>query len=106
MSEDRGQRTEDGRKERKHMTTQADQGEAMRQHAMEIFQAALSAADEIAVESFLAGEIKFGDIYSILKEVVGSHRVMQANSLDAVMKATDRARELALSLVKGMGRGD
>ena len=66
--------------------------------------AALSAADEVAVESFLAGEIKFGDIYSILKEVVGSHSVMQANNIEAVMRATDWARQRARSLVRETGK--
>jgi 1-deoxy-D-xylulose-5-phosphate reductoisomerase len=61
--------------------------------------AALSAADEVAVESFLAGRIKFGDIYSILKEVVGSHQLMQANSIESVLRATDWARERAAGLV-------
>jgi 1-deoxy-D-xylulose-5-phosphate reductoisomerase len=64
--------------------------------------AALSAADEVAVESFLAGEIKFGDIYSILKEVIASHQVMHANSLEAVMRATGWAREVAGGLVDSL----
>jgi 1-deoxy-D-xylulose-5-phosphate reductoisomerase len=67
--------------------------------------AVLSAADEVAVESFLAARIKFGDIYTILKEVVDSHDVMPADSLDAVMKATEWARGLALSLVAEIDRG-
>jgi 1-deoxy-D-xylulose-5-phosphate reductoisomerase len=68
--------------------------------------AVLSAADEVAVECFLAGHVKFDDIYSILKEVVGSHHVMQANSVDSIMRATGWARERAESLVKEMGEGD
>lgn len=67
--------------------------------------AALSAADEVAVESFLAGDIKFGDIYSILKEVVASHQVMHANNLEAVMRATSWARGLAGSLVDSLATG-
>jgi 1-deoxy-D-xylulose-5-phosphate reductoisomerase len=68
--------------------------------------AALSAADEVVVESFLAGRIKFNDIYSILKEVVASHQVMGASDVDSVMRATAWARDRAGSLVKQMGRGD
>jgi 1-deoxy-D-xylulose-5-phosphate reductoisomerase len=68
--------------------------------------AAMSAADEVVVESFLAGEIKFGDIYTILKEVVGSHQPLHANNIDSVMRATAWARERAGSLVKKASRGD
>jgi 1-deoxy-D-xylulose-5-phosphate reductoisomerase len=67
--------------------------------------AALSAADEVAVESFLAGEIKFGDIYTILKEVVGSHQVVHANNIETVMRVTGWARDRASSLVGDIARG-
>lgn len=67
--------------------------------------AALSAADEVAVESFLAGQIKFGDIYSILKEVVASHQLMHANSIESVLRATGWARECAAGLVAELTRG-
>ncbi len=67
--------------------------------------AVLSSADEVAVESFLAGEIKFGDIYSILKEVVASHRVMAADDIDPVMRATAWARDRAAGLVEEIRRG-
>ncbi len=68
--------------------------------------AVLSAADEVAVESFLAGRVKFDHIYSILKEVVGSHQVMHANNVDTVMRATSWARARAEGLVREMSRGD
>ncbi len=64
--------------------------------------AALSAADEVAVESFLAGKIKFGDIYTILKEVIASHQVSHANNIEAVMRVSGWARELAGSLVRNL----
>lgn len=67
--------------------------------------AALSAADEVAVDSFLAGKIKFSDIYSILKEVVASHQVTPANNIEAVMRVTDWARQRAGSLVENLTRG-
>lgn len=66
---------------------------------------ALSAADEVAVDSFLAGKIKFGDIYSILKEVVASHEVIPANNIEAVLRVTDWARQRACSLVENLNRG-
>ena len=65
--------------------------------------AALSAADEVAVDSFLAGDIKFGDIYSILKEVVERHRVSPADNLDSVLEATSWARRYAQGLVRDTG---
>jgi 1-deoxy-D-xylulose-5-phosphate reductoisomerase len=65
--------------------------------------AALSAADEVAVEAFLAGRVKFDDIYSILKEVVASHQVMGASDVDSVLRATAWARERAENLVEEIG---
>jgi 1-deoxy-D-xylulose-5-phosphate reductoisomerase len=65
--------------------------------------AALSAADEVAVEAFLAGRIKFDDIYSILKEVVASHQVMGASDVESVLRATAWARDRAGSLAEKVG---
>jgi 1-deoxy-D-xylulose-5-phosphate reductoisomerase len=54
--------------------------------------AALSAADEIAVDAFLEGKIRFGDIHPILKEVVEAHRPSRGDSLQAVVEADAWAR--------------
>jgi 1-deoxy-D-xylulose-5-phosphate reductoisomerase len=60
--------------------------------------AALSAADEIAVEAFLAGRIDFTDIPRILEKVMRSHRPQGSPGLEAIL-ATDRwAREEARRL--------
>jgi len=57
--------------------------------------AVLSAADEVAVEAFLEGDICFGDIYRILDEVVAGHKRQEADSLEAVMEADSWARHKA-----------
>ncbi len=57
--------------------------------------AVLSAADEVAVEAFLEGDIRFGDIYRILCEVVAGHERREADSLEAVMEADGWARREA-----------
>jgi 1-deoxy-D-xylulose-5-phosphate reductoisomerase len=57
--------------------------------------AVLSAADEVAVEAFLEGDIRFGDIYRILCEVVAGHKRLEADSLEAVMEADGWARREA-----------
>jgi 1-deoxy-D-xylulose-5-phosphate reductoisomerase len=60
--------------------------------------AVLSAADEVAVEAFLEGNICFGDIYRILNEVVAGHRRQEADSREAVMEADKWARRKAAEL--------
>jgi 1-deoxy-D-xylulose-5-phosphate reductoisomerase len=67
--------------------------------------AVLSAADEIAVASFLEGKIAFGDIHSILSEVIGSHRPSKAGSLEAVLEADRWARQEAEGIVGQMSGG-
>jgi 1-deoxy-D-xylulose-5-phosphate reductoisomerase len=49
--------------------------------------AVLSAADEVAVEAFLAGEIGFGDIQRVLARVVAAHEPVDADSVEAIDRA-------------------
>jgi 1-deoxy-D-xylulose-5-phosphate reductoisomerase len=65
--------------------------------------AVLSAADEVAVVSFLDGLIGFGEIYPVLRDVVGAHEPISAGSLDSVMKADRWARQEARRLVDRIG---
>jgi 1-deoxy-D-xylulose-5-phosphate reductoisomerase len=64
----------------------------------------LSAADEIAVEAFLAGEIKFTDIYPILKAVLDNYRPKPADSVEMLEQearwAASQARELINTLTR------
>jgi 1-deoxy-D-xylulose-5-phosphate reductoisomerase len=57
--------------------------------------AALNAANEVAVEAFLAGRIGFSRIPDLVAEALESHENGPAHSLDAVLAADLAARELA-----------
>ncbi len=67
--------------------------------------AVLSAADEIAVASFLKGSVDFGDIYRILSEVVMGHERREADSLEAVKEADGWARRKASDIAGKLARG-
>ena len=64
---------------------------------------ALNAADEVAVESFLTGHLRFSDIPRVIEAVIKETRDGQANSLDSVLEcdreARRRARECATELI-------
>ncbi|MEW5773672.1 MAG: 1-deoxy-D-xylulose-5-phosphate reductoisomerase [Thermodesulfobacteriota bacterium] len=57
--------------------------------------AALNAANEVAVEAFLAGRIGFSRIPDLVAEALESHENGPAESLDAVLAADRAVRELA-----------
>lgn len=57
--------------------------------------AVLNAANEVAVERFLAGDLAFGDIVPVVRAVLEAHEVGPADSLDAVLEADRWARERA-----------
>jgi 1-deoxy-D-xylulose-5-phosphate reductoisomerase len=65
--------------------------------------AVLSAADEVVVDSFLAGSIGFGQIYPVLRDVLGAHEPRSSDSLDTVLQADHWAREEARRLIGVMG---
>ncbi|HEU5218510.1 MAG TPA: 1-deoxy-D-xylulose-5-phosphate reductoisomerase, partial [Gemmatimonadales bacterium] len=54
--------------------------------------AAFNAANEVAVESFLAGRISFGRIAEVIERVLERHRALPATSLEAVRAADAGAR--------------
>lgn len=56
----------------------------------------LNAANEVAVEAFLAGSLRFIDIPQVIGSVMEAHRPAEASSLDAVLEADTWARETAL----------
>ena len=66
--------------------------------------AALSAADEVAVESFLQGRIGFTDIYRVVEKVLGENQKHQDADLEAVVDvdrwASARAGEIAERLAR------
>jgi len=59
------------------------------------YPAALSAADEVAVERFLAGDIGFMDIPRLLENTLEQHQAVTSLSLDNILNADLWAREYA-----------
>ena len=59
------------------------------------FPAALAAADEVAVEHFLAGRIGFMDIPRVIEAALAAHQGTAEPSLDEVLAADAWARRLA-----------
>ena len=57
--------------------------------------AMLNAANEVAVAAFLERRIRFTDIARIIEGVLAAEPAQPADSLDAVLRADARARELA-----------
>jgi 1-deoxy-D-xylulose-5-phosphate reductoisomerase len=63
--------------------------------------AAMSAANEVAVESFLSRRMSFMDIPRVIAETMASHRSQSCSSIEAVLEADRWARSFALSMVDG-----
>lgn len=61
--------------------------------------AALSAANEITVQAFLAGRIKFSEIAQINRMVLESHAAANADDLEAILGADRDARTAANELL-------
>ncbi|MES4792224.1 MAG: 1-deoxy-D-xylulose-5-phosphate reductoisomerase, partial [Chloroflexota bacterium] len=64
--------------------------------------AAMAAADEVAVERFLAGEIGFLDIPRIIERVLERHQSIPDPTLDEVLNADVEARRLAAAVPPGV----
>ena len=60
------------------------------------YPAVLSAADEVAVDLFLNGSIKFMDIPRLLEEVLSEHKSVTDLSIDTILEADGWARRTAL----------
>lgn len=67
-----------------------------------ILPAVLNAANEIAVESFLAGRIRFPEIALVVSETVSKTREQEAADINAVIEADLAARMLAESIVEAI----
>lgn len=57
--------------------------------------AVLNAADEVVVEAFLAGKLKFNNIYKIIKKIMNAHKVFPISSIEDVLEADSWARKMA-----------
>jgi 1-deoxy-D-xylulose-5-phosphate reductoisomerase len=64
------------------------------------FPSVLNAANEIAVDAFLAGKIKFLDIYRIVEKVVSRHRTATKPALKEILDADQWAREAAGGVIE------
>jgi 1-deoxy-D-xylulose-5-phosphate reductoisomerase len=65
------------------------------------YPAVLCAADEVAVDLFLSGRIKFSDIARLVEEVLEQHQVTGHPILEEIMMADAWAREKARQLIIG-----
>ena len=66
--------------------------------------AVLCAADEVAVELFLSGRIKFTDIAKLVEQVLEKHQPIAHPSVEEIMTADAWARDKARQLVIGDNR--
>ncbi|MGM3388572.1 1-deoxy-D-xylulose-5-phosphate reductoisomerase [Stutzerimonas stutzeri] len=66
--------------------------------------AMLNAANEVAVDAFLGGRIRFTEIASIIEHVLDTEPAAAAFSLDDILAADMRARELASRWLNGRRR--
>ena len=66
--------------------------------------AAMNAANEIAVEAFLQGGIRFTDISDIIQSTMQAHSPRNVTSVDVALEADRWAREKADSLVHALAR--
>jgi len=67
--------------------------------------AALNGANEIAVESFLGGEIRFDEIPRVIASVMKAHRAEEATSIDIILQADAWARRAAREATATNRRG-
>jgi 1-deoxy-D-xylulose-5-phosphate reductoisomerase len=61
--------------------------------------ATMNAANEVAVEAFLAGQIPFTSIPEVIDATMNVHNLIQEPDLDTVLDADKRSRQKARSLV-------
>jgi 1-deoxy-D-xylulose-5-phosphate reductoisomerase len=66
----------------------------------ETMPAVLNGANEVAVDSFLEGTIKFTDIPAIVEMLMDAHEVKPLTNLDDALKADQWAREKAKKLIE------
>jgi 1-deoxy-D-xylulose-5-phosphate reductoisomerase len=67
--------------------------------------AVLNAANEVAVESFLKGSIRFTDMPKMIKEVLSSHQTRQNPTIEDILSADRWARKKANEIAERVGIG-
>jgi len=68
--------------------------------------AVLNAANEVAVEAFVVGRIRFGMISRVVELTIASHVLVPRPSLDDLFAADREARIKADELIKEIGTTD
>jgi 1-deoxy-D-xylulose-5-phosphate reductoisomerase len=63
------------------------------------YPAVLCGADEIAVQQFLLGKIKFNDIPKLVEQTLNEHKAIAHPDLEAILAADDWARDNVMQLV-------
>ncbi|MGL4483442.1 MAG: 1-deoxy-D-xylulose-5-phosphate reductoisomerase [Anaerovoracaceae bacterium] len=61
---------------------------------------ALNAANEVLVEEFLQGRIKFLDIQRKLEEIISKHSSLPADSIEDILEIDKETRKITLDLLK------
>ncbi|TQV75403.1 1-deoxy-D-xylulose-5-phosphate reductoisomerase [Aliikangiella marina] len=64
----------------------------------------LNAANEVAVEAFLAGKIRFTDIAPVIRKTMEHVEVREAQNLQTIIEVDQLSREFALSVVEQRGQ--
>ena len=64
--------------------------------------AVFNAANEVAVDAFIAGRIGFPDIWRVVGATMGRHGIAAASSLEAVIEADGWARGAAAAECRGL----
>lgn len=67
----------------------------------ETLPAILNAANEVAVNAFLEGSLKFTEIPVLLQRVIQEHEVKPIHTIEDVLKADHWARERAKAILEG-----
>jgi len=62
--------------------------------------AVLNAADEIAVEAFLSGKLKFKEIYTVIKKIMDAHKSFSPDSIEDIIEADRWARKKAMEEIE------
>jgi 1-deoxy-D-xylulose-5-phosphate reductoisomerase len=65
------------------------------------YPAALCAADEVAVDAFLAGDIKFTEIPVIIEKTLERHRSVRDPDIKAILEAGAQSRQEAMEIAGG-----
>ncbi len=63
--------------------------------------AVLNASNEVAVEAFLAGRIRFPEIWALVEETMQQHTPQQHPTLEDLIAADNQAREMARRFCEG-----